>query len=163
MPAEHVDALCAVLGDETRTCAALVVVLRDEQRAMVALRAEAIFSSLERRLELESELARLAERRRALVREIACACGLSAGSATGLLRQLAPALQGRLATRLRELRAALLAARALERQNALLAASSLDGLGELLQALRALAPGARYGADAQIDAPRALERVDRRI
>ena len=64
---------------------------------------------------------------------------------------------------MRSLRRALLEARGLERQTSLLLDASLDTVGDLLRALRAHVPGARYGADAQVAGPATAERLDRRV
>ena len=163
MPTDRVETLCDVLGEETRLCGALVAVLSEEQRAVVALRPGAILACLEERQALHEELERLAAHRRTLVNDAASECGADAAqSATSLLPLLPPDPQARLRARLRALRRALLEARSLERQNALLAGASLEAIGEMLPALRALLPGVRYGADAQVDTPAAAERVDRR-
>jgi flagellar biosynthesis/type III secretory pathway chaperone len=160
---DQLDTLCALLGEEAGLCGTLTTALREEQQAMVALEPERIFGSLEKRRALQDELGRLATRRRALVREVARERGTDAESATELLVVLPPAPRGELLGRLRALRRALLEARGLERQNALIARASLQHTEELLQTLRGLVPGARYGADARIAAPAALESVDRRV
>jgi hypothetical protein len=161
---DQVESLCAVLGDETRVCGALSGVLRTEQEAVVALRPEMILTCLEERQALQDELVRLSSRRRELVQELAAHYGAAVerGSATALLPLLPPAPQDRLRAGLRTLRRALLEARGLERQNALLAGASLDSVGDLLRALRTLAPGARYDAGARVATPAATEQVDRR-
>ena len=158
---DQLESLCAVLGDETRLCGEIAGVLRDEQRAVVDLRPQAIFACLERREVLQGELARLVERRRALVVGVAAERGTTVPSATALLPLLPAAPQARLRSRLRALRSALLEARGLERQNSLLAGASLESVGDLLRTLRALVPGARYDAEAQVAAPAAAEQIDR--
>jgi flagellar biosynthesis/type III secretory pathway chaperone len=163
MLTDRVETLCDVLDEETRLCGALAAVLNEEQRAVVALRPGAILACLEERQALHEELERLAARRRTLVHDAASEHGADAtASATSLLPLLPPDPQARLRAQLRALRRALLEARSLERQNASLAGASLEALGEMLPALRALLPGVRYGADAQVDAPAAAERIDRR-
>jgi flagellar biosynthesis/type III secretory pathway chaperone len=160
---DQVDTLCAVLGDETRVCGALATVLREEQRAVVQLRPEAILACLEQRQALQDELVHLAARRRALVRDVATTRGAKTESATELLPFLPPDPQARLRARVRSLRRALLEARGLERQNGILLDASLDTVNDLLRALRAHVPGARYGADAQFAMPASTERIDRRV
>jgi len=161
---DQFESLCSVLGDEARICSALAGVLRDEQQAVVGLHPEAIFACLERRQTLQEELLQLASLRREMVRGAASECGAApTESATTLLPLLPPPSQVRLRVRLRALRRALLEARGLERQNALLAGASFESAGDLLRALGALVPGARYGADARVAPPAASERVDRRV
>jgi flagellar biosynthesis/type III secretory pathway chaperone len=154
---DRLDALSRTLEDEARVCEGLRDVLREEQRAVVSLRAEAIFTCLAKRHELHAELAGLAARRRALAAE-------AGGGRTviELLPLLPPAEHRRLEGGLRRLRRVLLETRSLERQNRALAAASLETTNEALQALRALVPGAHYGADARLEAPVALESLDRR-
>jgi hypothetical protein len=161
---DQVETLCAVLGDETRVCGALSGVLRSEQQAVVGLRPEVILACLEERQALQDELGRLATRRRELVRELAARYGTprETESASALLPLLPPAPRDRLRDGLRELRRALLEARGLERQNDRLVGAGLESVGDLLRALRALVPGARYDADARVAAPEATEQVDRR-
>jgi flagellar biosynthesis/type III secretory pathway chaperone len=159
---EQVETLCAVLGDETGVCDALLRVLREEQQAVVQLRPDVILSCLEERLALQEQLERLTGRRRALVR--ALADGLGAGAArsvTALLAFLPPEPQSRVRMRLRALRRALLEARSLERQNDLLIGASAEHVGELMRTLAALVPGVRYDRGAQMTTP-GLEQVDRR-
>jgi flagellar biosynthesis/type III secretory pathway chaperone len=155
---DGLESLCEVIGEEAHVCGVLVGVLRDEQEAIVGLRPQAILSCVEQRQVLHDALVRLAERRRALVR------GAGASSVTALLPLLAPEPRARVRARLGALRTALLEARGLERQNELLVGTGLDTVNELLGALRALVPGARYGADAQL-APLAggTERLDRHV
>jgi flagellar biosynthesis/type III secretory pathway chaperone len=157
----RLEALCNVLGDETRVCADLAAVLKNEQEAMVGLRAQALLACIEERQTLGEALLRLAAERRTLVAALAAERGTSADSVTALLPHLPPEPQVELRSRLRILRQALLETRRLERQNALLAGASEETVSELLRALAALAPGARYGADAQLDTRAALEQVDR--
>jgi transposase len=160
---EQVESLCAVLGDETRVCGALAAVLRNEQRAVVGLRPEVILACLEERQGLQDELVRLVTRRRELVRDVALAYGTGdVESATALLPHLPAEPQSRVRTSVRALRRALLEARGLERQNEQLIGGSLESIGELLRALRALVPGARYDAGAQVASPPPTEQVDRR-
>lgn len=161
---DQLESLCAVLGDEARVCDALVGVLRHEQRAVVELRPDVILSCVEERLALQEELERLTGRRRALVRDLAADLGAASGarSVTVLLPFLAPDPQAQVRTRVRALRRVLLEARSLERQNELLIGSSLDHVGELMRALAALVPGARYDRGAQVATPAGLEHVDRR-
>jgi hypothetical protein len=159
---EPVEALCGVLAEETRACGALAAVLRDEQEAVVGLRPEALVACLGRRQLLHDELARLATRRRALLHDLAVARGAAAESVPAVLPLLAPGPQARVRAEVRSLRKALLEARGLERQNRRLVAGSLDTVEELLRALRALVPGARYGADARVAAPSPTERLHRR-
>jgi hypothetical protein len=158
---DRVEDLCAVLGEEVRLWTAVAELLREEQRAIVALRPATLLACLEERQALQEEVLALAARRRRLVHEVARACGAGAERATALLPLLPDAPQARLRAQLAELRRALLTARGLERRHALLLTGSLDGVGELLGALRGLLPGARYDAGAQMAAPAALEQVDR--
>lgn len=160
---ERLDSLCAVLGEETEVCGALSAVLRREQEAVIALRPDAILACLQDRQALAEELEQLATQRRALVSAVARERGNDAASAGTLLANLPPDLQPALRTRLRELRHALLETRGLERQNALLVGASQESVTEILCALRTLTPGARYGANAEVDAPRARDLVDRRV
>jgi hypothetical protein len=158
---DHVDNLCAVLGDEVRLWDEVAALLREEQRAVVELRPATLLACLEARQALQEEVLALAGRRRCLVRELARACGTTAERATALIPLLPEDSQAHLRAQLGELRRALLAVRGLERRHALLLAGSLDGVGELLGSLRGLLPGARYDAGAQMAAP-PLEQVDRR-
>lgn len=160
---DQVETLCTVLSDETRVCSAISAILRDEQEAVIRLRPGAILACLEQRQALQEELLRLAAQRRALVRDVATKRGVTTESATKLMSHLPPEPQARLRAGVRSLRQALLEARGLEQQNAILIETGLDSVGDLLRALRALVPGARYGADAQMAAPPALERLDRRV
>ena len=161
---EQVESLCEVLGDETRVCDALLGVLRHEQRAVVELRPEVLLSCVEERLTIQGELERLTGQRRALVRDLAdeLGAGPRAGSVTALLPFLPPAPQSKVRARLRALRRTLLEARSLERQNELLVGASLEHVNELMRALAALVPGARYDRGAQLARPGAAEHVDRR-
>jgi FlgN protein len=161
---EQVESLCTVLGDEARLCDALAELLRVEQVAVVGLDGGRILACLEERQAIEDELGRIAEERRALVRGLAADLGSGgpSGSATALLPLLPPDPQARLRGAVRRLRGSLLTVRSLGRQNALLIGGSLDGVGELLRALRALVPGVRYDAGAQVAAPLAPEQLDRR-
>lgn len=147
---ERSERLCAVLAEETVLCDALARVLRDEQLAIVQLRPEAIVTCLAEREGLQAELVRAAAQRRALVREIAGDLSGTAASAVDLLPLLPPPSRERVCDHLRRLRRALLETRGLERETAPVVGGSLDGVNEILRALRALAPGARYGADAEI-------------
>ena len=54
---EQVDRLCAVLTEETALCETLARVLREEQAAVVNLRADAIVSCLAERETLQQRLA----------------------------------------------------------------------------------------------------------
>ncbi len=160
---DQVESLCAVIQEEARVCGLLAVVLRDEQRAVVGLRPQAILSCLEQRQLLHDALSRLATQRRELIREVASAGGGEAPSVTALLPLLPTASRERMRAGLRSLRGALLEARGLERQNELLIGGGLETVSELLRALRALVPGARYGADAQLAPGTAVDRLDRRV
>jgi flagellar biosynthesis/type III secretory pathway chaperone len=160
---ERLDSLCAVLGEETEVCGALTAVLRREQEAVIGLRPDAILACLQERQELAEALEQLATRRRALVSAVAQERGESAASAGALLASLPVDQQPALRTRLRELRHALLETRGLERQNALLAGASQESVTEILCALRSLTPGARYGANAEMNVPRPRDLVDRRV
>jgi flagellar biosynthesis/type III secretory pathway chaperone len=160
---DEVDGLCAVMDEEARVCGTLAGVLRDEQVAVVALRPQAILACLEQHRLLHDELSRLSARRRALVQEVAQARGASAASATAILPLLPPDPRERLRARVRRLREALLEARRVERQNQLLATTGLDTVTEILAALRALVPGTRYGADAQLTPAAGGEGLDRHV
>jgi flagellar biosynthesis/type III secretory pathway chaperone len=159
---DHVERLCHVLGEETRLCGELAGVLRDEQQAVVRLRPEAILTCLERRETIQDRLVDLARERRDVVRAMAAARGTAATRATEMLPFLSHEPQSRVRDHLRRLRGALLQARGLERQNAQLVGANLDTVTDLLRALRALVPGARYGADAEVAVPAAPEALDRR-
>jgi flagellar biosynthesis/type III secretory pathway chaperone len=160
----RVESLCAVIGEEVHVCVVLAAVLRDEQAAVVALRPQAILSCVEQRQVLHDALVQLAERRRTLVREEASTRGSAAVSVTGLLPLLPPDPRARVREGLAALRRALLEARSLEHQNERLVSGGLETVDELLRVLRALVPGARYGADAQL-APAAAgaERLNRHV
>ncbi len=129
---DQLENLCVVLGEEARVCAALVGVLRDEQRAVVTLQPGAIFACLEQGEVLQEKLASLAARRRALMQKVAIGCGSVGASATAVLPLLPPAPQARLRTELRQLRRTLLEARGLERQNARLIGSGLETTSPVL-------------------------------
>jgi hypothetical protein len=159
---DQIDHLCEVLGEEARLCTDLAGALREEQDAVVQLRPEAILACLERREMLQERLVRLAEQRRAIVEAVAAAHGRRTSRATEVLPLLPPESQTRVRGQVRALRRALLETRGLGRQSALLIGSSLDMVGDMLRTLRALVPGARYGADAQVAAPSAADRLDRR-
>jgi hypothetical protein len=160
---QPVDRLCAALADETALCEALTAVLRDQQAAVVGLRAATIVECVAARERLRQDLLQASGARREAVAALARALGAPATSATDLLPHLPLAARCPLETRLRALRRTLLESRSLERETARLVGTSLDGVGELLRALRAFVPGARYGADAEIATPAAPERVDRRV
>src|SRR5579871_1801576 len=68
---EQIDQLCDLLTEETRVCAALSGVLREEQAAVVRLEPASILVCLEQRQALQDRLLRLAGERRALVRAVA--------------------------------------------------------------------------------------------
>jgi hypothetical protein len=153
--------LLALLADETGLCADLTHVLRAEQRALVALRPDAITACLAEREVLGEALGHLAGRRRVLVRELIRAHGGDGDALATLLGLASPATQATLRPAVRALRRALLVARGLERQNALVARASLETTHETLRALAALGPGTRYGADARLATP-ASERLGRR-
>ena len=162
---DKVEALCGLLGEETRVCATLSDLLRAEQAATVGLDPEGILTCLERREVVQEELVRLAAERRTVVRALADERGGRAERVLELLPLLPPASQHRVRGDVRRLRQALLEARGLGRQQSIVAEASLDSVGDLLRALRALVPGARYGRDAQIDAPASdgVEQLDRRV
>ncbi len=160
---EHVERLCAVLSEETALCDALARVLRDQQAAVVRLRADAIVSCLAERESLQAQLLAIARERRESVRAAAAEHGATTTSAVELLPLLPAKPQAALREKLRRLRAALLETRALERETARLVGDGLGTVNELLRALRAFVPGARYGADAAIATPDAPERVDRHV
>ena len=159
---DEAEALCAVLGDEARICAALTETLRREQRAVVALEADDVLASLAERARLTTALAEASSRRRAALDDVARTVHVEPAATTALLPRLPLPIRTRVRDRLRELRGTLLEARGLERQNGLLARASLATVTELLAALRAAVPGARYGADARLEAAPLAERVDRR-
>ena len=158
---QQAETLCAALSDETRVCRALADALRREQRAVVELRADAVLASLTERTELGAALADAAARRRAAAGALASTLGAGKAPANAILPLLPVPARGRVRAGMRDVRRALLEARGLERQNALLARASLASVDELLAMLRAHVPGARYGADARVEAP-LPERVDRR-
>ena len=159
---EQLEALCAVLSEETRACGALSGVLRDEQAAAIGLDAEAILAALAERRLLHERLVELAAARRRLVSSIAGTHGGKAERVTELLPLLAPEPARRVRDGLRTLRRSVLEARGLGRQNALFAEASLEGVGELLRILGGLLPGARYGADARVAAAGGpTNRIDR--
>jgi flagellar biosynthesis/type III secretory pathway chaperone len=158
---EDIDRLCILLDEETHVCGRLSSVLREEQQAVVRLRPDHILTCLEQREELQGRLTELADARRRLVREVTARRGSETSQATEMLPMLPLEPQHRVRKHLRKLRGALLETRGLERQTALLVGASLDGVQDMLRALRALVPGATYGADATIDVPALPERVDR--
>ena len=160
---DTVESLCAVVGEEARVCASLVALLRQEQEAVVALRPGSILACLEERELLHEALAAVAARRRALVQEVACVRGSEAASVSALLPLLGSEPQARLRTELRRLRRVLLEARGLERQNARLVVSGLETTNDLLRALSALVPGARYGADAKLAPPAGGDGLHRHV
>jgi chorismate mutase len=162
---DEIEGLCAVMQEEARVCGDLVGILREEQAAMAALRPQVILACLERHRLLHDELSRLATRRRELVGRVARARGADADadSATAILPLLPPDPRERVRSSLRDLRRALLEARTAERQNRIVAGTGLDTVSEILAALRALVPGARYGADAQLAPTGGGDAVDRRI
>jgi hypothetical protein len=161
---DKVEALCSLLGEETRVCGTLADILRAEQAATVGLDPEGILACLERREVLQEELVRLAAERRSLVRALADERGTRAERVVEVLPLLPLASQDRVRGGLRRLRQALLEARGLGRQQSFLANASLDTVTDLLRALRALVPGARYGAHAQMENPSTIgaEQLDRR-
>ncbi len=159
---DQLESLCTLLGEEARVCTELARVLREEQHAVVALRAEAIFACLEQREALRDQLTSLATRRRELVQRIGDGRSGAGDRVSALLPLLPIERQSRVRDGMRTLRRALLEARSLERQNALLIGGSLDGVNDLLRTLRSLIPGARYGRDAQVAGPGFVESLDRR-
>jgi hypothetical protein len=158
----RLDRLCAAISEETARCEALLGALRDEQAAVLRLEAEAIFACVARRERLQDDLRRAGGARRAAVAEAAGAFGRSTSSAGELLPHLPLAERGPVEHRVRALRRALLESRGVERETARLVRLNLGAVTELLRGLRALVPGARYGADAEIAVPAPPERVDRR-
>src|SRR5205085_1625552 len=98
-----------------------------------------------------------------LVEQMARTRAVDAASATALLPLLPPEPRQRMSAVLQRLRRALLEARAVERQNRVLVSGGLDTVSEILAALRALVPGARYGADAQITSAPPTDAVDRHV
>jgi len=161
---EQLEALCALLGEETRVCGVLSGVLRDEQAAAIGLDPDGIIGCLAERRLLHEQLAQLAAARGDLVSSIAREQGETAERVTELLPLLAADAGECVRDGLRTLRRALLEARGLGRQNTLFAEASLDGVGELLRALGGLMPRARYGADARVAARGGpTNRVDRRV
>src|SRR5690348_6593871 len=159
---ETIATLCRVLEDEARTCETLVDLLQREQRAMVALRPEDISACAAERHVVGETLVRCAAERTRVAGDLARTVGARGTSAIDVLPLLPSADGGRVRDGIRRLRRALVDARALERQNGLLAAASLATVSEMLAALRSSVPGARYGADARVEAP-ARERLDRRV
>jgi len=160
---QPVDRLCEALADETALCEALASVLRDEQAAVVGLRADTIVECVAARERLQEDLRRARDARRSAVRAVASTLGAPTTSATELLPHLPLSDRRPVETRLRALRRTLLESRSLERETARLVGTSLDTVGELLRTLRPFVPGARYGADAEIATPTAPERLDRRV
>ncbi|MCW5893728.1 MAG: flagellar export chaperone FlgN [bacterium] len=159
--ADDLEQLCAVLDEETRVCAALSAVLREEQVAVVRLQADRIVDCLGRREALQRTLGDLAASRRSLVRTASARRGGETLQAIELLPLLPPAPRDRLRGGLRRLRGALLETSGLERQNAHLAGQSLAGVDELIAALRAQMPGTTYGADATLTSPPAPDTLHR--
>lgn len=162
---DEIESLCRVLEEETRVCSVLTGVLRAEQRAVVQLRPEAIVACLEERQSVQDALAGLAATRRALVRELAGRFGdgrAASASATSLVPLLPLERQAPVRNAVKGLRRALLEARGLERQNAILVGASAEHVNDLLAALRALVPGARYDSTARLEPPAQAEQVDRR-
>jgi flagellar biosynthesis/type III secretory pathway chaperone len=160
MTAVNVDALCAMLAEETRVADALAGVLRDERQAIVALRADALLDCLARRDALQEQLQALARCRHAFLAETSGAT--TPPRIVALLPALPRGAQRRVREAVRRLRRSLLAARSGERQSRALADASLETTAELLAGLRALLPGTRYGADARLAPPAPLESLDRR-
>lgn len=159
---EQVEQLCGVLEQELQVCSALTEVLRLEQEAIAHYRAETILQSLERRAGLQSKLATLALERQQLARTIGAQLGRVTEHVSDLVPLLTEAVGRTLRRRMRDLRTALLAARSLERQNTFLARASLDHVDDVVQALRGIMPGARYGADAALTVPAASSGLSQR-
>ena len=157
----NVEALCALLDEETRASDALGAVLGEERQAMVRLEADALLESLARRQARQDELEALARRRREFVAE-ACGPGRVPPRVGVLVATLSGPARQRVRECVRRLRRSLLAARSGERQTQALARASLDTNAELLHALQALLPGTRYGADARLAPPTLVESLDRR-
>jgi len=159
---DSIERLCALLAEETAVFGELEHVLREEQDAVVHLRPDAILVCLEQRDRLQERLGGLAAERRGVVRDLAAACGATTSRATEVLPLLPGARQPAVRGSLRSLRQALLRTQGLQRQNGLLVGAGLDTVGELLRTLRALVPGARYGADATVAVPTTGERLSQR-
>ena len=150
---QQVERLVGLLDEELCVCGELGGVLRAEQAAVVRFQAETILQCVEHRTALQERLANLAAERRQVVQELTAAHAAASPHVSDLLPLLPLAPRGTVRQRMRSLRAGFLEARSLERQNALLARSSLDHVDDVLQALRGLVPGARYGADASLTVP----------
>lgn len=158
---EDIDRLCSLLDEETDVCGRLSALLRDEQQAVVHLRSDDILACVEGREVLQQRLTALADARRQMVRAVTARHGAETPQALEMLPMLPLEPQHRVRRHLRKLRGALLETRGLERQTALLVGASLDGVQDMLRTLRALVPGATYGADAALAVPAIPERVDR--
>lgn len=158
----QVDRLCAWLGEETQLCDALAAVLRDEQQAIVGLRPAELLACVERREALSRALLAARDARQLALSDLAGAYGIDSARPEGLLARLPGGPQALVRGALGRLREALTTGRSLERQTARLVEGSLAHVQELVRSLTALVPGARYGADAELEAPAATERLDRR-
>ena len=86
---EQLEALCALLGEETRVCGVLSGVLRDEQTAAIGLDPDGIIGCLAERRLLHEQFVQLAAARRDLVYSIAREQGETAERVTELLPLLA--------------------------------------------------------------------------
>lgn len=159
---EEVERLCGLLDEELGVCGELGGVLRTEQQAVVEFRAETILHCLEQRAALQERLAQLAGERRRMVHVIAAQHDTDTVHVSDLLPLLPRQPGDDVRRRMRALRAAFLEARGLERQTTILARSSLDHVDDVLQALRGLVPGARYGADASLTLPTNVGSVSQR-
>ena len=159
---EQVERLYGLLDQELDVCGELGGVLRTEQEAVVHFRAETILHCLEQRSVLQDRLAQLAEERREVVLSLAAGHATATDRVSDLLPHLPLGPRAGVRSRMRAVRAALLEARGLERQNTILARSTLDHVEDVLQALRTLVPGARYGADASLTLPTAASSLSQR-
>lgn len=159
---DDVDRLCALLDEETRLCGELTGVLRLQQQAVIGLRAADLLACLERREMLARALHDAGRARRAALESLGRALGSDAGTHPDLLPRLPLAPRTRVRQALGRLRGALTLTRSLERQTERLVGAGLAHVHELVRSLTVLVPGTRYGADAGLAAPAAVDRLDRR-
>jgi flagellar biosynthesis/type III secretory pathway chaperone len=125
---EHLMTLEDVLVKEFRACQILNALSREERQALSASAVAVLLDLVEQKEGLLDDLGNLEDRRRMLVQELACLCGLRLESPTlaDVLTALPPDQEGRLG-RLREGILTLLASvRDLTHGNRALAASAIE-------------------------------------
>jgi hypothetical protein len=160
---EETDRLCALLAEEARCARELATVLRAQQRAVVRLDADAVLAAVEQRELGQRQLLLATDARRTLVGRLLAATGAAPGGADALVPRLPLPARPAVAEAVRGLRAALDELAALERQTTRLVGASLVHVQDVLRAIAQHDPGTRYGADATLRSPSALERFTRRV